>query len=89
MTGIAFLLGVLGFVLIARWTFINDRLKTGSGEQGLLAMKNAAQEAEGPPRRAPRWAATLERKQSGPKRPAKQLRYTRQLQGRLTDRRGD
>jgi hypothetical protein len=88
MTGIAFLFGVIGFAVIVHWTFTNERLDGGAGENGLLAMRRAGQEGGAPARRAPRWAARPERTQLPRNKRARELRYRRALQGRLSDQRG-
>jgi hypothetical protein len=86
MTGIGFLIGIIGFVVVAHWAYTNDRLKTGAGERGLLAMKNAA-EAEGAHGRSPRWRTRLER--TGPTAKRRELpARNRPFQRRLTDRQG-
>jgi len=87
MTSIAFLLGVIGFVVVAYWAYTNDRLKVGGGEQGLLAMKSDTRQPEGPPSRATWLRDGRPPKPRGPKRPALEPRYRRSLQGRPSGRR--
>jgi hypothetical protein len=57
MTGVFFLVGVVAFVVVAYWAYTNDRLQTGSGERGLLAMKSDGEASSGRP--APRWRRSL------------------------------
>lgn len=64
MGGVVFLLGIGAFVLVATWTYVNDRLKTGAGEWGLLAMVSRDDAASHTMPRIPGW-----RRSSGAPRP--------------------
>ncbi len=55
MTGIVFLVGVIAFVVVAYWTYTNDRLKLGAGEQGILAMKDLSSGGAATRPRIARW----------------------------------
>jgi hypothetical protein len=56
MSSILFLLGVIAFLVVAHWAFVNDERGEKSGLRGLLAMRDASDPDTAPPRPPPRWA---------------------------------
>jgi hypothetical protein len=57
MSGTLFLLDVIAFVLVAYWAYSNDRASAGSGDKGLLAMKDTG--AIDTEARVPKWQESI------------------------------
>jgi hypothetical protein len=51
MSGLLFLVSVIGFILIAYWAFRNDAMGLNENGSGLLAMRSS----EPKPKPAPKW----------------------------------
>lgn len=56
LTGLYFLAGLIGFVYICWWTYLNDKPGADSLPRlGLLAMKSTADDVEGALKKTPSW----------------------------------
>jgi hypothetical protein len=56
MSSILFLMAVIAFLVVVHWVFVNDGPAGKSGARGLLAMRDASDPENAPPRPPPRWA---------------------------------
>ena len=80
MSGLLFLAGVCGFVLIVFWAYKNDGLKADQLGSGLFAMRIAGGEKQ---KTVPKWkkSAMPERSKAAvePKKPAHKARWQQSL----------
>ena len=68
LSGLLFLFGVSGFVLIAYWAYWNDGIQAGDGGSGLLAMASPASAKQ---KTVPKWKKTMGSGTSRQKAPKK------------------
>lgn len=81
MSGLLFLAGVCGFILIAFWAFKNDGLKAEELGSGILAMRPVGGEKQ---KTVPKWKRTAvtdrPRVKPDPKKTSRKARWQHSLQ---------
>jgi hypothetical protein len=81
MSGLLFLAGVCGFIIIAFWAFKNDGLKAEELGSGILAMRLAGGEKQ---KTVPKWKKSAvtdrPRVKAGPEKSSRKARWQQSLQ---------